>query len=164
MLLTIVFLAGLCCWLLFFWQVCVVGYCFPDRFVLLAIVFLSFMLLTIVFLAGLCCWLMFSCQVCVVSYCFPGRFVLAISLSGLFFQAGLCWLSVFLVCSSRQVCVGYQFFWFVLQAGLCWLSVFLVCSSRQVYVVGYSLCWFLFCRDSSILHVLLGKFVLTCSS
>ena len=74
---------------------------------------------------------MFSWQVCVVGYCFPDRFVLAISLSGLFFQAGLCWL-----------------------------SIFLVCSSRQVYVVGYSLCWLLFCRDSRILHVLLGKFVL----
>ena len=70
-LLAIVFLAGLCCWLLFSWLVCVVGYCFPRRFVLLAIVFLQvrvvgycfpskFVLLAIVFLAGLCCWLLFS--------------------------------------------------------------------------------------------------------
>jgi hypothetical protein len=56
-LLAIVFLAGLCCWLLFSWQVCVMDYCFPSKFVLLAIAFLAAVLLAIVFLAGLCCWL-----------------------------------------------------------------------------------------------------------
>jgi F0F1-type ATP synthase assembly protein I len=48
-LLAIDFLAGLCCWLLFSWQVCVVGYCFPGNFMLLTIVFLAAVLLAIVF-------------------------------------------------------------------------------------------------------------------